>query len=531
VAERKYPALATDVIYRPNYDNLGRIMAGNTYQGGTDILKFAYDYEPNTYNISRIKFDHRTSDPCNEFTYDNLDRLTMAEYGVDETNEIFTMDDLGNRDLVNLRDDSNEDYVIDNITNRYTSVGGDNLEYDKAGNLTKDKDGYEYEYDYENRITKIKKNGTITVAQFAYDALGCRIRKTDSIADTNTLYYYGSGWQVLAEYNGAGTFQRRFVYGNYIDEPLVMNYGSNDYYYTHDHLYDSAALLDSSGSVVERYEYDAYGNPYILTSQYAPRDTSQYGNPYMFTGREVDILDAGSLKMQYNRNRNYDYYTGRWLTPDPMPYIDSLNVYEYVLSKVLKYTDPYGLMGIGGKINGIFASRVITPIINVFRANEYILNDDEDEITAELKYVIDAFYASQIKEDAGKAEFDIEKVSGRWEVQSTGVFSTGWWLHGAHRVSAKGSFDYCCEKHICKLTNISVDWNWYDDIDAHSFVQALNEYEKGAKEWSWLERRLASIGLTIESLWDLFGDKIIDTDFRVRITWKESRKQPLKIVK
>jgi hypothetical protein len=38
----------------------------------------------------------------------------------------------------------------------------------------------------------------------------------------------------------------------------------------------------------------------------------------LFTGRRVDILDNGSLKIQYNRNRYYDYYTGRWLTHDPL---------------------------------------------------------------------------------------------------------------------------------------------------------------------------------------------------------------------
>ncbi|MGD0077765.1 MAG: hypothetical protein ABSB91_03950 [Sedimentisphaerales bacterium] len=89
VAERRYPAPATNVVYRPEYDNLGRITAGRTYQGGTDILKFAYNYEPDTYNISRIKFDHRISplDPCDVFSYNNLDRLTGTEYGVNDQNE------------------------------------------------------------------------------------------------------------------------------------------------------------------------------------------------------------------------------------------------------------------------------------------------------------------------------------------------------------------------------------------------------------------------------------------------------------
>ncbi len=90
------------------------------------------------------------------------------------------------------------DFSIDNLTNRYHSVAGNSLAYYAAGNLTKDKDGYEYEYDYENRIVKITKDPNSTVvAEFAYDALGRRIWKRDCIADTNNIYYYNNKWQVL----------------------------------------------------------------------------------------------------------------------------------------------------------------------------------------------------------------------------------------------------------------------------------------------------------------------------------------------
>jgi len=60
-------------------------------------------------------------------------------------------------------------------------------------------------------------------------------------------------WQVLAEYDGAGALQRYYVYGNYIDEPLVMHRESDDkdYYYAQDHLYSVVALTDDNGSVVE----------------------------------------------------------------------------------------------------------------------------------------------------------------------------------------------------------------------------------------------------------------------------------------
>ncbi|MCD6393392.1 MAG: hypothetical protein J7M40_07785, partial [Planctomycetes bacterium] len=75
-----------------------------------------------------------------------------------------------------------------------------------AGNMTTDKDDYEYFYDYENRLVKIEGSSSVEVATMDYDALGRRIRVIDKSADPDvtTLYYYNPNWQVLAEYNGAG---------------------------------------------------------------------------------------------------------------------------------------------------------------------------------------------------------------------------------------------------------------------------------------------------------------------------------------
>jgi RHS repeat-associated protein len=236
---------------------------------------------------------------------------------------------------------------IDNLTNRYDSVGGNSLAYDAAGNLTTDKDGYQYEYDYENRIAKITKDSN-DIAEFAYDALGRRIKKRDSIADTNNIYYCNDNWQILCDYNDAGTPQAWFAYGNYIDEVVLMSKSFTSWrYYIHDHLYSPVALMGASGSSpIERYEYDAYGNCQIMDAYYNPRSSSSYGNPYYFTGRQLDFLDAGSLKIQYNRNRYYDYYTGRWLTHDPEEYIDGLNLYEYVEGNPLSNLDPEGTFSI-----------------------------------------------------------------------------------------------------------------------------------------------------------------------------------------
>ena len=145
--------------------------------------------------------------------------------------------DLGNRTGdQTLRADGTVNFAVDSTTNRYTSIGGEPIAHDEAGNMTGDKDGYVYFYDYENRIVKIEDDSSSTVATFEYDALGRRIRKVDAVASTTTLYYYDPDWRCLEEYEG-GTLDRLYVYGNYVDEVVLSGGYAGAYYYLHDHLH------------------------------------------------------------------------------------------------------------------------------------------------------------------------------------------------------------------------------------------------------------------------------------------------------
>jgi RHS repeat-associated protein len=107
----------------------------------------------------------------------------------------------------------------------------------------------------------------------------------------------------------------------------------------------------STGQIINRYEYDAYGQPTIRNRQ-CTETYSYSGNSFLFTGRETDILDNGSLKIQYNRNRSYDYATGRWLQRDPAGYVDSFNLYEYVRSSPIQNRDPSGKQDEYGPVPG-----------------------------------------------------------------------------------------------------------------------------------------------------------------------------------
>jgi len=310
-----------------------------------------------------------------------------------------------------VRDGNNVNYDIDNLSNRYDSVGGNTLAYDAAGNLTTDEDGYQYEYDYENRIVRITDVNDANVAEYSYDALGRRIEKKDCITSANTRrYYYNDNWQILCEYNAAGTYiYQWFAYGNYIDEVLMRSQSLSHTsatlcYYVHDHLYSPVALVQRVNSLVlfERYEYDAYGNCYVLEPNFAPDpdNKTDYGNPYQFTGRSLDVLDGGLLRIMQYRHRYYGTYTGRFTTHDPLGITpnaprpnqfyplrqtsNELNIYAYAEDNPIVRGDPTGLQWFPWPLPAPPRPRIRVPDA----VYEYILPFFGDQDPMMLKHII-----------------------------------------------------------------------------------------------------------------------------------------------
>ena len=57
-----------------------------------------------------------------DYTYDDLDRLTEVDYHNGE-DEQFTYDKLGNRETVKMREGGDVDYHVNDLVNQYAGIG------------------------------------------------------------------------------------------------------------------------------------------------------------------------------------------------------------------------------------------------------------------------------------------------------------------------------------------------------------------------------------------------------------------------
>ncbi|MFA5794683.1 MAG: RHS repeat-associated core domain-containing protein [Candidatus Brocadiia bacterium] len=214
---------------------------------------------------------------------------------------------------------------------------------------------YQYAYDYANRLIKASKSFIVEgkvvftreVVSYTYDALGRRIAKSKNQSITN--YYYYDGVRVIEEYNADNELKQSYIYGNGIDEVLMMQKGRKQYYYHENALGSITHISNNKGEVVESYKYTAYGKATIYDGKGKERKKSRVKNNILFTGREYD-METG---LYYYRARYYSAEMGRFLQRDPIGYSDGMNLYEYVRSNPANFIDPLGLEAKGNGMGGL----------------------------------------------------------------------------------------------------------------------------------------------------------------------------------
>ncbi len=276
-------------------------------QGGAviDQRGYAYDHSQNkTLRAQLVPFVQGGPLLTNRWQADALDRLTQSvrQTGAGESFRQYQLDPNGNRQVV-IEDGVAQPYTMDATLpepadfqmNQYTASPFGEYLYDPNGNRVHMQTGtgeFLLTYDYADRLVRVERlsNGApVTLFTYTYDALGRRITRTfhpePPLAPQVTRYVHhpeadcvveewrdGALHTTLPQAGGGAASAAYASTGR-----IVIPAGGTPVYVLSDELGNALALTDAAGNVLERYDYDDFGQPRFLDAE---------GNP---------LVDGGGL--------------------------------------------------------------------------------------------------------------------------------------------------------------------------------------------------------------------------------------------
>jgi RHS repeat-associated protein len=110
------------------------------------------------------------------------------------------------------------------------------------------------------------------------------------------------------------------------------------FYVVQDANWNVTALVNTSGTVVERYAYLPFGAVTVMNGSWSTISGSAYGAVYLFQGMRQD----GASGLYETLNRWYSPTLGRWTTDDPKRFVNGLNLYTFVGNDPTIRLDPLG---------------------------------------------------------------------------------------------------------------------------------------------------------------------------------------------
>ena len=114
-------------------------------------------------------------------------------------------------------------------------------------------------------------------------------------------------------------------------------------YYLTDADNNVTAITDSSGNVIERYVYDAYGTLTIYDPTWTNTlSGSSVNNTILFGGMSLDPTTG----LYYDHARWYDASMGTFISRDPLGLSAGANMYQYCGGNATGQIDPSGMDGV-----------------------------------------------------------------------------------------------------------------------------------------------------------------------------------------
>jgi RHS repeat-associated protein len=364
-----------------DWGNDGRLTARRLYTAATganlSVLSYAYD---NDDNITAIT-DGVDASASSSFAYDNRGRLIRASSGAGGTGgtgyqrQDYSYDKNGNRTGVERRTlasdaaaAESDSYTKAPGTNRLASVstlgGTRSFTHDARGNLisetrpgTPSPTNVTASYDGYGRLTEHTQSGAAALS-FSYNGLDDRVSQSEG--GVVQRFVYDSMGRIVGEYATSPSAIR----GEYIYlHPDAANdnpspHGGDDGLGGYGLLTIMTPDASAGGAITAHYPHSNHlGAPLFSTDASGAVVTpGAYAQP-VFPGQLRTRAD-----LYYNRHRDYDPTTGRYIQADPLGLDGDANPYLYANGNPMRYVDPtgeYGIVGAGMGAGGELLTQAI----------------------------------------------------------------------------------------------------------------------------------------------------------------------------
>jgi RHS repeat-associated protein len=281
------------------------------YTGTNYSTTFGYRYNTND-NITYVNQDGNTT----YYYYDSANQLIREDNSTTDTTTLWTYDAAGNilrREVYPFSGAvPDPDAKISQVEYTYgdsdwgdllTEYNGVEITYDGIGNPVND-GTWTYTWQHGRQLASMAKIDQSETWQFTYNADGLRTQRTNG---TTTYKYTYLGGQLT--HMTVGEHTMHFTYDG-AGSPLSVTYGSETYYYVTNLQGDIVTILESDGTAVVHYAYDAWGNLISTTGDMA--DTLGFYNPLRYRGYVYDE----ETELYYLQSRYYNPEIGRFINGD-----------------------------------------------------------------------------------------------------------------------------------------------------------------------------------------------------------------------
>ena len=344
-------------------------LIGTITENGKETA-YTYDGRGNILEICTKELDTGKVTDHMLYTYNGMNQVIREEDAVRGTTYTYTYD-LGGNLLENKKYDrvngveelrSTDTYTYSSgWKDQLTSFNGKAITYDAMGNPLSYM-GMNLTWEKGRQLKTLKKSGTLS--QYVYDNDGRRIQKT--VGD-KVIRFYLDGDKIIAQKEEGGE-RMDFLY----DEkgtPFAFEYQGKMYFYQTSLQGDIIGIVDSEGSQVVVYRYDAWGE--VLVSS----DASGFGlakiNPLRYRGYYYD-QETG---LYYLQTRYYDPKVRRFLnaddasvlTKDPEQLTEK-NLYAYCDDNPVMYRDDAGMFVITAAQVGLGVLGMVTNVATCYIA-------------------------------------------------------------------------------------------------------------------------------------------------------------------